>query len=233
MNTLKRHQEEIESFDHEDLYDELMSRPYTRRLKDEVRVSIKKIALKEAHILEIGAGKSEFAGLFDKTNRVIVTDINCKLLSANDGSRFSRVLCDGEALPFKAGSFDLILFIGLLHHLIDQKTALLGARELLAKNGRVFICEPHRRSLNFFYWLGRRLFLRLFGVDRVRQMIGCFSPDETQLDRSAVHEVFGEEHHIRFRTFLTARLPPFRFFRNSTIDVRLSSVLDRLSPLPV
>ena len=228
MTKKTRHLEEIESFDHVDLYDELMNRPYTRRLKEEVRYSLSALDIKDARILEVGAGKSEFAQLFDLSNTIVLTDLNLLLLGENNGSCYYRVLCDGESPPFIDSSFDLIIFIGILHHIIDQRNALICAKRLLSENGRILICEPHRRSLNFFYYMGRKLFLKLFGEDRVREMIGCFSPNEVQLDCRAVKEVFGKDYNVKFRSFLTARLPPFRFFKNSTLDVRLSSILDRI-----
>ena len=59
-------------------------------------------------------------------------------------------------------------------------------------------------------------------------MIGCYSPDEWQLDIKALKKAFKKGCDLKKWTILTFRLPPFRFFKNSDLDVKLSSVFDKL-----
>lgn len=222
-----RIKEEIRAFDDTAAYDELMARPYTRYLKENIDNYLSSVHLKNSTILELGSGVSEIVELFKKDNLLILTDITSSLLRRNDPD-CPRAVADAQVLPFKSGACDLVIYLGILHHLPDQRASLAEAGRVLKKGGKIFIQEPHRMSLNFFYYYGRRIFMKLFGVDNVKKMIGCFSPDEWQLDVKALKEVFKNGYRLKSWTILSFRLPPFRFFKNWNLDVSLSKFLDRL-----
>ena len=219
---------EIEAFDDIDAYMELMARPYTRRLKAEVNRYLSSVKLKGATILELGCGISEHAHYFNKDNTMILTDINRALLERNKPP--SRLmLCDAQDLkPFDDNSIDFIMHIGILHHLQDQGRALREARRVLKPGGRIFICEPHSKSINFIYYHLRLLVIKIFGTEFLRRMIGCVSPDEKQLDVEAVESIFGSGYRKRKWAILSFRLPPLRLFRRLNIDVALSDIFDKL-----
>lgn len=221
---------EIAAFNDLQLYDELMARPYTQALKRAVTETLRGYALKRARILEIGAGVSQFGALFGEHNRVVLTDLNRKLLSQNPPGSVLAV-CDAEALPFKEGAFGFVYAIGVFHHLADQSRCLREIRRVLKHDGRMFTCEPHRASLNLFYHTGRLVVMKLLGVGFVKKLIGCFSPDEAQLDVKAVKRAFGQGFQVRSWTILVFRLPPFRIFRHAKLDVTLSRQLDRIPGL--
>jgi ubiquinone/menaquinone biosynthesis C-methylase UbiE len=229
MNKTRKEQE-IESFEDAALYDELMDRPYTQTLKAEVHRRLSSYSLQRARVLEIGAGVSEFINDFPEDSFVVLTDITHALLARN-GQRGHPVVCDAECRPFRDGSFEFILFVGILHHLPDQQRALEESRRLLSPHGEgILVCEPHRRSINFLYHYSRRVIQAVFGTGLIKRLIGCFSPAESQVDLRAISSVFGHGFRIRKKTFLSVRLPPFRFLSKSDLDARLSRVLD---PLPV
>jgi len=158
---------------------------------------------------------------------MVLTDITSSLLRLNDPD-CARAVADAQVLPFKKDSCDFVIFLGILHHLTDQYASLTEAARVLKPGGRIFIQEPHRMSLNFFYYYGRRFFMKLVGVENVKKMIGCYSPDEWQLDIKALKKAFKKGCDLKKWTILTFRLPPFRFFKNSDLDVKLSSVFDKL-----
>jgi len=219
--------EEIRSFDDSAAYDELMARPYTRYLKKNIHDYLSRVNLSRAVVLELGCGVSEYAHLFKRDNFVVLTDITLSLLKRND-PECGRSIADAQVLPFKEESCDLVIFLGILHHLPDQFAALAEAGRILKPGGRIFIQEPHRMSLNIFYHYGRRLFMKLLGIERVKSMIGCFSPDEWQLDIKALRRAFRDRYRMRKWTILSFRLPPFRLFKNWELDVSLSGFFDRL-----
>ena len=224
----ERLKSEIETFDDIDAYVELMARPYTRRLKAEVEKYLSSVKLKGATILELGCGISEHAHYFNKDNTMILTDINWALLEKNNPPS-KLMLCDAQDLkPFDDNSIDFIMYIGILHHLKDQARALREARRVLKPGGRIFICEPHSKSINIIYYHLRLLTIKLFGLKFLRKMIGCVSPDEKQLDVKAVESIFGSGYSLRKWTILSFRLPPMRLFQRLNIDVVLSDIFDRL-----
>ena len=223
----ERIKEEIEAFDDSAAYDELMARPYTRCLKENILDYLSRVSLKNSTILELGCGVSEHADLFKQDNYVVLADITLSLLKRNNPA-CGRLACDAQVLPFKSNTCDFIIYLGILHHLPDQYASLAEAGRVLKPGGKIFIQEPHRCSLNFFYYYGRRLFMKIIGAHNVKRLIGCYSPDEWQLDIRALKKAFGGDYALRKWTILSLRLPPFRFFKNSALDVRLSKIFDRL-----
>jgi len=219
--------EEIKTFDDAAAYAELMARPYTRYLKQNIDKYMANIKLKNAIVLEMGCGISEHAYRFKDDNLVLLTDITLSLLQRNDPD-CARLVIDAQVAPFKANCCDFVIYLGILHHLNDQYASLAESARVLRPGGRIFIQEPHRRSLNFFYYYGRRFFMKLVGVENVKKMIGCYSPDEWQLDVKALRKIFKEGYNIRKWTILSFRLPPFRFFKNWKLDVSLSKIFDHL-----
>jgi ubiquinone/menaquinone biosynthesis C-methylase UbiE len=222
-----RLQTEIEAFDDTQAYLELMARPYTRRLKAEVDTYMASQNIKGAIILELGCGISEHAHRFNRDNLMVVTDITKSLVEKNDPPS-ARAICDAQILPFKDKSIDFIIFVGILHHLPSQKLALLEAARVCRPNGRIFICEPHRRSINFIYYNLRLLVMKILGVKFVKKLIGCFSPDESQLDVKAVESIFDADFDRKKWTILSFRLPPLRLFKDSKLDVIFSNFFDKL-----
>ncbi|MFQ6093817.1 MAG: class I SAM-dependent methyltransferase [bacterium] len=226
----ERKRAEIEAFGDIDSYQELMDRPYTKRLKEEVQRRLARYRLKGKNILEIGAGLSEFQERFGGHNLFVASDLVFALLNQNPLRR-GLVVCDGQVLPFANKSFDLVLLIGVLHHLEDQSNCLQEVRRILRRGGRVFICEPHRRSLNFFYYNLRLMVMKILGVRFVKWLIGCFTPGESQVDIKAVRRAFERDCRIRVDTILTCRLPPLRLFKHCALDVKVSNLLDRVPVL--
>ena len=226
----ERKRAEIDTFGDIDSYQELMNRPYTKRLKEEVHKRLARYRSRDQNILEIGAGISEFKEQFELENFFVASDFVFAILNQNT-SRPGLVVCDGEILPYADKSFDLVILIGVLHHLRDQSACLHEVRRVLRKGGHVFICEPHRRSLNFFYYNLRRLVIKMFGVRFLKWLIGCVTPDESQVDVKAVRRAFQQDCKIHIDTILVFRLPPLRLFKNSSLDVNISSILDRIPVL--
>lgn len=222
-----RLQTEIEAFDDTESYLELMARPYTRRLKAEVDKYMASIDLKGATILELGCGISEHAHRFNITNTMIVTDITKSLVEKNEPPSV-RALVDAQVLPFKDKTIDFIIYVGILHHLPDQVKSLREAARISKPNGRIFICEPHRRSINYVYYNLRLLVMKIMGTGFVKKLIGCFSPDESQLDVRSVEKIFAADFQKKKWTILSFRLPPLRLFKNSKLDVVFSNFFDKL-----
>jgi len=222
-----RLQTEIEAFDDTEAYLELMARPYTRRLKEEVDKYMASVKLENATILELGCGISEHAHRFNNDNTMIVTDITKSLVAQNKLPSV-RALVDAQVLPFKDKTVDFIIYVGILHHLPDQAKSLLEAARVSKPNGRIFICEPHRMSINYVYYNLRLLVMKIFGTGFVKKLIGCFSPDEIQLDVKAVEKIFDGDFDKKKWTILSFRLPPLRLFKDSKLDVTFSNLFDKM-----
>jgi SAM-dependent methyltransferase len=104
--------------------------------------------------LEIGAGTGYFtlnmmrAGLIGKATCTDISPGMLATLGANAeglGLRVKTVSADAERLPFKDGSFDLVLGHAVLHHIPDLPTAFGEFARVLAPGGTLlFAGEPSR-----------------------------------------------------------------------------------------
>jgi len=222
-----RKKEEMEIFDNLSSYQDFMNRAYLKALKEDTLNSILSFDLQDKDILEIGAGISLFAEKLSEKNRVILTDINETLLNQNPKS-CDLVVADAENLPFPEKSFDFIYLIGILHHLPDQSKGLKEIRRVLKEDGKVFISEPTKWSVNLIYYLGRKLLIFLLGKDFVKRLVGCGTPDEAFLNSKELKRTFSAEFQIKIRKISPIRLLPIRFFDNLSFIPKLNHHLEKL-----
>jgi len=217
---------EIEQFDDLNSYQELMSRPYFQYLKSKICQHILALDLKNKDILEVGAGRSIFAVIFDNSNQVTLSDINEKLLSQNE-NKFLSVVADAENLPFKDNSFDFVYAIGLIHHLPNQAKGLQELKRITKSDGRIFISEPTKWSLNLIYYLGRRLLLKIVGTRGLKKIIGCGTPYESFIDLNKVAYVF-KEWNVRKKYLLPLRLPPVKVLDRMKWPIAVNQFLEKV-----
>jgi len=107
-----------------------------------------------AHALEVGAGTGYFSLNLMQTGlvrRATCTDISPGMVAALErnaaelGVAVQTAVCDATALPFPAGTFDVVLGHAVLHHLPDLEGAFREFRRVLRPGGIVlFAGEPSR-----------------------------------------------------------------------------------------
>ncbi len=126
----------------------------TRQVTGKLR---KALGGSQAHFprsLEIGSGTGYFslnllgAGVIGSA---VCTDISRGMLDTLEANarrldlEVETAACEAEALPFEAGSFDLVLGHAVLHHLPDLPAAFAEFHRVLAPGGTlVFAGEPSR-----------------------------------------------------------------------------------------
>ena len=62
----------------------------------------------------------------------------------------SYLQCSAESLPFEAESFDAVLFLDVLEHVVDQQAVLREIQRVLKPGGTLIISVPH---CGFLAWL--------------------------------------------------------------------------------
>jgi len=84
----------------------------------------------------------------EKANLVVVADLSCKMLAeANQKEGLHPVCTPTETLPFPDSSFERIIMVDALHHVIDRKRTIKELWRLLASGGTMVIEEPDVRTL--------------------------------------------------------------------------------------
>ncbi len=227
MQEEERKKEEMEIFDNLSSYQDFMNRAYLKALKEDTLNSLLSFKLENRDILEIGAGISLFADVLSGKNRVVLTDINETLLNQNSKS-CDLTVADGENLPFPDKSFDFIYLVGVLHHLPDQAKGIREIKRILKENGKIFISEPTKWSVNLIYYLGRKFLIFLLGKEFVKRLVGCGTPDEAFLETQELKKTFSAEFNIKVRKISPVRLLPVKFFDNLGFVPKLNRFLEKL-----
>jgi len=99
-------------------------------------------------LLDAGGGTGRVARfLLDKADTVVVADLSCKMLAeANQKEGLNPVCSPTEALPFPEHSFQRIIMVDALHHVINHKGTINELWRLLAPGGTIVIEEPDVRA---------------------------------------------------------------------------------------
>jgi SAM-dependent methyltransferase len=95
--------------------------------------------------IEMGAGTSRtIAGLWPRGLRYVATDISLPALQSGRrilGPEAASVQCDAVAWPFREACADVVLVLGVLHHLSDWRAALERACATVRPGGFLLLHE--------------------------------------------------------------------------------------------
>ncbi|MCK4293069.1 MAG: methyltransferase domain-containing protein [Planctomycetes bacterium] len=114
--------------------------------------------LKGKRVLDLGSGRGNFSVFLTKQGaKTMGVDLGPQLMAgARSLAAVNHVDCEFQEanvsnLPFEEGSYDIVVGLGILHHLSqsDLKKALQETYRVLKKNGVAFFCEPVENSKVF------------------------------------------------------------------------------------
>ena len=121
-------------------------------------------SFKDRLVLDVGAGSGRHSHEAHRVGaRVIAVDIGEAIHVArrNLPPEVVTVQADAEELPFEDGAFDLVMAIGVLHHLPDPRRALNSIGRLVRPGGFIHV---------YVYWIPsqgwHRFLLRFVGATR-------------------------------------------------------------------
>jgi SAM-dependent methyltransferase len=103
------------------------------------------VDLSGKRILDIGCGVGAFVQrLGEFSDRIVGTDVDRESVLRGVEQSPNLGLAVGEHMPFKDGSFDVIILHEVLEHVTNDVETLREARRLLAPGGHVIVFCPNR-----------------------------------------------------------------------------------------
>ena len=101
--------------------------------------------LEQARILDIGCGLGVYVRKFREfSDRVCGIDIDPKRLVEGSKTTPGLMLSVGEHLPFRDGTFDVVVLNEVIEHVRDDRATMAEAMRILAPGGRIVIYAPNR-----------------------------------------------------------------------------------------
>jgi SAM-dependent methyltransferase len=144
-------------------------------------------------LLDVGCGTGMSRRLYAAhARRYVGIDLSAEALAVAR-ERFPDdewLLADACALPFADGSFDVVAFSSVLHHIPDFTAALREARRVLRPGGKAFAFDPN--LLHPAMALFRHPRSPLYSSQGV-------SPDERPLRPAALRAAFRDAGFVRLR----------------------------------
>ncbi len=124
---------------------------YRRRPWPALANFLKKVE-KSALILDLGCGNTPYSNSL-KNKKIVGLDFSFGQLGLARKNLKLLVQADASELPFKSETFDYIIFIAALHHLLNNKQrlqALKEARRVTKRGGRALVSVWARWQRRFF-----------------------------------------------------------------------------------
>jgi SAM-dependent methyltransferase len=124
-----------------------------------------------ASVLDLGCGRGGVMELFWREVQTAVGADPDLLSLVERRVKMPAVCCLGDALPFRAGAFDLVIGLWVLEHLAHPGHVLEAVRRVLAPGGHFIFLTPNARHpliwANRYSWampaVQRLLIPRLYG----------------------------------------------------------------------
>ncbi len=101
----------------------------------------------KGRLLDVGGGTGRVASaLRSLADEVIVTDISMGMLEKAPRPTLQPAGCFSEFLPFPDDSFERVIMVDALHHVVDQSATACEMLRVLKPGGRIVIEEPDIRT---------------------------------------------------------------------------------------
>jgi len=99
-------------------------------------------------VLDVGGGTGRVANAIrEHAGEVVVADPSLGMLRQADQSQLRLACSNSESLPFPSESFERVIMVDALHHVIDHAETAREMYRVLKTGGRVIIEEPDIRTI--------------------------------------------------------------------------------------
>lgn len=160
-------------------------------------------------VLDVGCGNGYILSRYARCGaRVTVVDLTWTALHLTrarfrlEGQAGTFLQADAERLPFRDGAFDLVVSVGVLHHVPDIEHAIEEIGRVLRPNGQIILMLYHRNSLHFrllypFYGLVHPAFRGHPPAEIARRIDGADNPIGRTYSRRELREILAAFRDVR------------------------------------
>lgn len=137
----------------------------------------------KGRMLDIGGGTGRVASVLrDLVDEVVIADISMGMLKQAPRSTLEPVCCYSESLPFPNDSFDRIIMVDALHHVMNQPSTAGEMLRVLKPGGLLIIEEPDIRTFGVkLIALAEKLLLMRSHFLAPLQIASLFPADRTRI----------------------------------------------------
>ena len=97
----------------------------------------------KGRLLDIGGGTGRVSSaLLSEVDEVVIADVSMGMLDQTHRPTLKPVCSHSEFLPFPNDSFERVIMVDALHHVIDQPASAREMLRVLKPGGRIVIEEP-------------------------------------------------------------------------------------------
>jgi demethylmenaquinone methyltransferase/2-methoxy-6-polyprenyl-1,4-benzoquinol methylase len=101
----------------------------------------------QGRLLDVGGGTGRVASaLCALADEIVVTDISMGMLKKAPRPALVPAACSSEFLPFPNDTFERVIMVDALHHVLDQKASACEMLRVLKPGGLLVIEEPDIRT---------------------------------------------------------------------------------------
>lgn len=144
----------------------------------------------EGRLLDAGGGTGRVAGLLrEHAGEVFVVDASFGMLSQADRTRLGLACSISERLPFPNETFERIIMVDALHHVIHQANTAREMYRVLKPGGRIVVEEPDIRKFGVkLIAVAEKLLLMRSHFLSPQQIVELFSLDSV---KASIHTTEG------------------------------------------
>ena len=186
----------------------------------------------EGRVLEIGCGDGKHFRSLEALNsglQLYGCDVAVGVLSTAKNASKKIIFIGGDAisLPFKAESFDTVIFSDLLEHVANYREAITEVCRVLKRHGKLVCYVPVEGEAYSLF----RIYFVITGVNvmesmghinmfRKSDLVAVLAPCFCDLRLRYLYHFFGQISSFVFFCYLYYRGKPFEFFREKCCQYR-------------
>ena len=141
-------------------------------------------------VLDVGGGTGRVASAIrEHAGEVVIADASLGMLRQADRTQLGLACSNSESLPFPDGTFERIIMVDALHHVIHQGQTAREMYRVLKPGGRIVIEEPDIRKFAVkLIAVGEKLLLMRSHFLPPQKVVDLFSFDSV---KTRVHTTEG------------------------------------------